>query len=54
LLHAVLQKSGRVALAKVALRDRTRLALVRARAGLFSLDTMHYADELIDPREGSG
>ena len=51
LLRTVLEKSGRVALAKVALRTRTRLALLRPREHLFSLDMMRFADELVGARD---
>jgi DNA end-binding protein Ku len=51
LLRAVLEKTGRVAVAKVAIRTRTRLALLRPRARLFSLDVMRFADELVDATE---
>jgi DNA end-binding protein Ku len=46
LLRSVLQRSKRVALAKVRLRTRTRLALVRPRGQLFALDLMRFAEEL--------
>jgi DNA end-binding protein Ku len=48
LLRDVLEKTGRVALAKVAIRGRTRLALLRPRERLFSLDMMRFADELVE------
>jgi len=51
LLHEVLTKAGRVALSKVALRSRTRLALLRPRGELFSLDMIRFADELVDANE---
>ena len=47
LLRSVLEETGRVALAKVRLRTRTRLALVRPRGKLFSLDMMRFAEELL-------
>src|SRR5579859_1061415 len=47
LLRAVLDETKRVALAKVRLRTRTRLALVRPRGRLFSLDMMRFAEELV-------
>jgi DNA end-binding protein Ku len=40
-----------VALAKVALRGRTRLALLRPRDKFFSLDMMRFADELVPATE---
>ncbi len=51
LLHTVLQQSGRVALAKVKIRTRTRLGLLRPRGLLFSLDMMRFGDELVKPDE---
>ena len=51
LLRTVLERSGRVALAKVALRSRVRLALLRPRDKFFSLDMMRFADELVPPTE---
>jgi DNA end-binding protein Ku len=47
LLRSVLAETGKVALAKVRLRTRTRLALVRPRGKLFSLDMMRFAEELV-------
>ena len=49
LLRTVLQQSGKVALAKVKIRTRTRLALLRPREKLFALDMMRYAEELVKP-----
>ena len=47
LLRSVLDETKRVALAKVKLRTRTRLALLRPRGKLFSLDMMRFAEELV-------
>jgi DNA end-binding protein Ku len=47
LLRSVLADTKKVALAKVRLRTRTRLALVRPRGKLFSLDMMRFAEELV-------
>ena len=47
LLRAVLDETKKVALAKVKLRTRTRLALLRPRGRLFSLDMMRFAEELV-------
>jgi DNA end-binding protein Ku len=57
LLRAVLDEAKKVAVAKVRLRTRTRLALLRPRGRLFSLDMMRFAEELvpgdeIEPGEG--
>ena len=50
LLRTVLEKSGKVALAKVTIRTRGRLALLRPRDHLFSLDMLRFADELVPAR----
>jgi DNA end-binding protein Ku len=47
LLRSVLDDSRKVALAKVKIRTRTRLALLRPRGRLFSLDMMRFAEELV-------
>ncbi len=47
LLRSVLHETKKVALAKVKLRTRTRLALLRPRGRLFSLDMMRFAEELV-------
>jgi DNA end-binding protein Ku len=47
LLRSVLEETKKVALSKVKLRTRTRLALVRPRGRLFSLDMMRFAEELV-------
>jgi DNA end-binding protein Ku len=47
LLRTVLDDARKVALAKVRIRTRTRLALLRPRGRLFSLDMMRFAEELV-------
>jgi DNA end-binding protein Ku len=47
LLRTVLDDAKKVALAKVRIRTRTRLALLRPRGRLFSLDMMRFAEELV-------
>jgi DNA end-binding protein Ku len=47
LLLSVLADAKKVALAKVKIRTRSRLALVRPRGRLFSLDMMRFAEELV-------
>ena len=47
LLRSVLENTGKVALAKVKIRTRTRLALLRPRENLFALEMMRFADELV-------
>src|SRR5271165_7644479 len=51
LLRSVMAETKKVALAKVKLRTRTRLALVRPRGKLFSLDMMRFAEELVSGDE---
>jgi DNA end-binding protein Ku len=51
LLRSVLEETKKVALSKVKLRTRTRLALVRPRGRLFSLDMMRFAEELVAGEE---
>lgn len=46
-LRAMLEETGKVALCKVRLRTRTRLALLRPRGRLFALDVLRHADELV-------
>lgn len=47
LLRSVLDETKKVGLTKVKLRTRTRLALLRPRGRLFSLDMMRFAEELV-------
>jgi DNA end-binding protein Ku len=51
LLRTVLEEKKKVALSKVRLRTRTRLALLRPRGRLFSLDMMRFAEELVPADE---
>ena len=51
LLHSVLEQTGRVALAKVKIRTRTRLGLLRPRQKLFALEMMRFGDEMVDGSE---
>jgi DNA end-binding protein Ku len=51
LLRRVLGQTKRVALAKVRLRTRTRLALLRPRGRLFALDMLRFAEELVPADE---
>ncbi|MDP9849107.1 Ku protein [Streptosporangium lutulentum] len=46
LLRDALERSGRVAIVKVALRRRESLAVLRARDGVFVLETMLWPDEV--------
>jgi DNA end-binding protein Ku len=49
LLREALQQSGKVAIVKVALRNRESLATVRVRDGVFVLETMLWPDEVRQP-----
>jgi DNA end-binding protein Ku len=49
LLRDALEESGKVALVKVALRQRESLATLRARDGVFVLETMLWPDEVRVP-----
>ena len=46
LLNKTLAKTGRVAIAKFALRDRERLVSVRALDGALLMNTLHWPDEI--------
>ena len=50
LLRDALEKAGRVAVVKVALRQRERLAMLRARDGVLVLQTLLWPDEVREPR----
>ncbi len=49
LLRTALERSGRVAVVKVALRQRESLATLRVRDGVFVLETMLWPDEVRTP-----
>ncbi|GIH98893.1 non-homologous end joining protein Ku [Planobispora takensis] len=52
LLRDALQRSGRVAIAKVALRQRESLAALRVREGVLVLETMLWPDEVREAEFG--
>jgi DNA end-binding protein Ku len=52
LLRDTLENSGRVAVVKVALRRREALATLRVRAGVITLETMLWPDEIRNPEFG--
>jgi DNA end-binding protein Ku len=54
LLHHALQDSGRVAIARVTLRTRSHLSIVRAQEGHLLMSTMFFADEIVDASEIPG
>jgi DNA end-binding protein Ku len=49
LLREALRKSGKVGIAKVAIRQREYLAAVKPHGAALMLETMHFADEITDP-----
>lgn len=51
LLRATLEKTEQAALARVKIRTRTQLGLLRPRGHLFALDMMRFADELVSSEE---
>jgi DNA end-binding protein Ku len=51
LLREVLGQSKRVGIAKVKIRTRTRLGILRPRGRIFALDMMRYADEIVSDAE---
>jgi DNA end-binding protein Ku len=52
LLREALERSGRVALVKIALRQRESLATLRVRDGVFVLEMMLWPDEIREPDFG--
>lgn len=48
LLHDAMKKSGRVAVARVVMRQREHLVLVRPLGGALTMTTMNYHDEVVD------
>lgn len=54
LLHQTLEKTGRVAVARVLLRTRSHLALVRVLENHLLLETMYFDAEIVDPEEVPG
>jgi DNA end-binding protein Ku len=51
LLRSAMEKSGKVAIARVKIRTRTRLAVLRPRDGRFSLDTIRFGNEMVPANE---
>lgn len=50
LLSDALERTGRVGIAKLVLHNKEHLVAVRTLMGYLSLETMHFADELVDPK----
>jgi DNA end-binding protein Ku len=51
LLHRALSETGKVGIAKVAIRSREYLASVKPDGLFLILELMHFADEVLDPDE---
>ena len=51
LLRDALDETNKVAIARVKIRTRTRIGMLRPREGRFSLDMMRFGDELVDAKE---
>lgn len=51
LLRTVLADTGRAALINIKFRTKPRIGIVRAKGRIFALETMRYADELVNASE---
>ena len=51
LLRDAVSKAGMIAIVKIAIRDRERLAAIRVREDVMVLETMYWPDEIRDPVE---
>jgi DNA end-binding protein Ku len=51
LLTDAMERKGKVAIAKLVMRNKEHLAAIRATDGLLVLSTMHFSDEVLDPEE---
>jgi DNA end-binding protein Ku len=51
LLRKAMQEAGRAGIAKITLRSREQLALIRVFENTLVLETIHYPDEVRSPRE---
>jgi DNA end-binding protein Ku len=54
LLARALEETGKVAIAKIVIRNKQHLAAVRPWNGVLVLETMYYADEVREPERVSG
>ncbi|MDX3237291.1 Ku protein [Streptomyces sp. ME03-5709C] len=54
LLHQALARSGKVGIATVVMRNREYLVAVKAEEDVLALHTLHWADEVRDPRREVG
>ncbi|HWF17718.1 MAG TPA: Ku protein [Verrucomicrobiae bacterium] len=51
LLRDALKKTGRVGIAKVVIKTRQHLAAIKPRNNVLVLELMHFADELVSPKD---
>jgi DNA end-binding protein Ku len=54
LLERALDETGKVAIAKIVIRNKQHLAALRAADGVLVLETMYYADEVRRPEKVNG
>ena len=54
LLERALEETGKVAIAKVVIRNKQHLAALRASNGTLVLETMYYPDEVREPEKADG
>jgi DNA end-binding protein Ku len=54
LLERALEESGKVAIAKIVIRNKQHLAALRPSNGTLVLETMYYADEVRQPEQVNG
>ena len=54
LLLRALDETGKVAIAKIVIRNKQHLAAIRASDGVLVLETMYYADEVRQPEKVDG
>jgi DNA end-binding protein Ku len=54
LLERALEETGKVAIAKIVIRNKQHLAALRAADGVLVLETMYYADEVRQPEKVTG
>jgi DNA end-binding protein Ku len=50
LLAEAMEKAGRTGVARITLRQKEHLAMLRARDGVIILETLHWPDEIREPR----
>src|ERR1700716_1146584 len=50
LLTEAMEKTGRTGISRITLRQKEHLAMLRARGGILVLETLHWPDEIREPR----